>query len=52
MLGLLGLVTYAVLSAGLKGLTWYLTGAVLVLTAAAWLLLEKVGVRAYEKLEM
>ena len=52
VLGLLGLVTYAVLSAGLKGLTWYLTGAVLVLTAAAWLLLEKVGVRAYEKLEM
>ena len=52
VLGLLGLLTYAVLSAGLKGLTWYLTGAVLILTGAAWLLLETVGVWAYENLEM
>ena len=51
VLGALGFLTYAVLRAGLPGLTWYFTGAVLILTALGCLVLEKVGVKAYESLE-
>ena len=51
VLGALGLLTYAVLKAGLPGLTWYFTGAVLLLTALGCLALEKVGVKAYEAVE-